>query len=99
MTKRPKLSLSEGKGGDKKQAPGFETAPANNSEVRSEAWREQPGATQRQRRKSTARKPQGVEDEVALERPAWPRGRQVVRAVLVVAAAALSFYLLKRRFF
>lgn len=90
MSRRPKLSLSSHGHVDKKQAPGF-AAAAGNSEITPGATnsapgnRDAPGAAER----GGKRGPQVVVQPAA--------SRRFLKVVLVVVAAALSWYLLKRR--
>ena len=92
MNRRAKLTLSSGKDVDKKPAPDFDDAMSDSSVASPKATDEQPGI-------SAAQSSGLKEDEAVLEMPAWRDRKQVVKVVLIVAATALSLYLLKRRFF
>jgi hypothetical protein len=82
--------LSPDPGVDKKQAPGFEHAPPSASRAGSE-----PSAGDR------AARPEARSGgaRASASPLAWPGGKQVFKAVLVIAATAVSLYLLRRRFF
>ena len=92
MTRRPKLSLSPADAVDKKQAPGFEAAaaPSEDSETTSSATESTP-------ENPAAHNTVIGDDKAVPQATDWFSGRKLVKVVLVVAAAALSLYLLKRR--
>lgn len=90
MKRRSRLSLTPDPGVDKKQAPGFEQAASSSSRARSETSADA-GPT-RPKVKSGG-------TQAGTPTLAWPGGKQVFKAVLVIAAAAVSLYLLKRRLF
>jgi len=111
MKRRPKLSLSPGNNVDKKQAPGFEPAASDRARTAPDPAPPppQPPPVQRPSNDQAARpnpaqtppEPPPVQrpgnDQAARPKPVW--ARPAVKALLIVAATALSLYLLKRRFF
>jgi len=88
MKQRPKLSLSPRNNVDKKQAPGFEPAGSTRTQSAPDPAQAPPKPSPAQR---------SGNDQAVLPKPAW--ARPAVKALLVLAATALSLYLLKRRFF
>lgn len=99
MTRRPKLSLSSGNPIDKKQPPGFEAA------IKLENPQTTPRTT---RAPSATPSPSSHEDirahdpaieatKTVPETKARPAGKQVAKVILVIIAAVLSLYLLRRR--
>lgn len=105
MSRRSKLDLSAGKDHAKQQAPGFEMVSEDVSETSAAAADEQsePITPERITLESpgyTKDEPLSEEQEKPIsDRAGWPNGKQLGRAVIVVAVAALALYLLKRRFF
>ncbi len=108
MSRRPKLSLSSGSKVDKKQAAGFEAAatpsnhvdaqshhiatPADRSEAIPYAAKPSPKAM------GVQNNPPSADDKTAPQAAAaWPGGKRFAKVILIVVAAALSLYLLKRR--
>ncbi len=92
MTRRPKLSLVPDKDPEKKQMPELGPAargPAEDSAVPSETPPSESAERPRTGQPNTT--------SGANQTPA--SATQIVKIVLVVAATALSLYLLKRRFF
>ncbi len=120
MKKRPKLSVSSSKV-DKKQAAGFDPAPAGDLDVKPNKPAEEkpaisasaeqmtnPEQMASAERVTSAERVANPEqmasaeqllNEAGLQKPGWANGKQILKAVLVIAATAASLYLLKRRFF
>ena len=91
MKRRAKLSLAATNGTDKRQAAGFgptTTIPpqTKSSKVRTHA------------NEASTQNPGHATTQCIPERRMWPSSRQIAKALLVVAASALAFYLVKRRF-
>ena len=95
MSRRPKLSLSPGNTVDKKQAKGF-AAPIASSDHAEETA---PRATVTYPGDMDADARPSVNDTTASQSTTWSNRNRLVKVVLVVVAAALSLYLLKRRLF
>jgi hypothetical protein len=94
VKRRSKLSLSPDAGVNKKQAPGFEHAESSGFQTG-----RKPGGAKRPASASARSKAEAEGGRPRNSMPTWPNGRQVFKAVLVIAATAVSLYLLKRRFF
>ncbi len=95
MSRRPKLSLSPDNNTHKKQASGFFEAAAPSTHANTTQDATKPAPEDIGNRNSTS----GIDKTVpqVSQTTTWPTGRQFVKVVLVVVAAALSLYLLKRR--
>jgi hypothetical protein len=92
MKRRSRLDLSSGKNTNKQQPAGLdaeEPRPAGNSQ----------GATGNKARERVSRHFANVENACAPGKPGWPFSRRFATVLVVTAAAGLSLYLLKRRFF
>jgi hypothetical protein len=92
MKRRPRLDLSSGKNANKKQPAGLDAeepgvAGSSAGEVKHEA------------RGRSSRRFAAAGNSCTPGEPGWPFGRQFTRILVVAAAAALSLYLVKRRFF
>ena len=93
MTRRSKLSLAPEQSPETKPVPGFEEAP--------------PGTPEGQVRRDPRQAPPASPEPCAESdrRPATapkaklPNAKRVLQTLAVVAAAAVTLYLLKRRFF
>lgn len=95
MSRRPKLSLSPYNNVEKTQAKGF-TAPMASSDRAEETA---PRATDTYHGDVDAGTRPSGNDTTASQSTTWPDRNRWVKVVLVVVAAALSLYLLKRRLF
>jgi hypothetical protein len=94
MKRRPRLDLSSGKNANKKQPAGLdaeEPRPAGNpqgetgNEARAREW--------------SSRRFAAAGSSCAPGETGWPFSGRFAKILVVTAAAALSVYLLKRRFF
>lgn len=93
MSRRPKLSLSPDNSVDKRQAPGFEAAAAFENRESST-----PTATEESSHENRAGRESVSEDARTVQQATtWPVGMRFVKVALVMVAAVLSLYLLKRR--
>ena len=110
MKKRPKLSVSSGSKVEKQQAPGFDTGAAvSGLDAKPDKLAEEKPAmsakpdqitnTEHIANAEHVANAEQMMNEAGLQKPAWANGRQIVKAVLVIAATAASLYLIKRRFF
>jgi hypothetical protein len=94
MTKRPKLSLDASEESVKKRPDGFRAPPSPTT---------RPGLTLRQEARADTNAPPATNTErgpQALKQSStWLNPGTVVKTLLVVGAAALSIYFLKRRLF
>ena len=91
MKRRSRLNLSAGVADDKEQAAGFDRVTAAHSDSVAE-----PESVETQGQNSVGTEQPRARKQV--ERGATPRAT-IIRTVAVIAAAALAFYLLKRRLF
>jgi len=102
MTKRPKLSLSSPQQNTKKRPSTFEVATAPSKPIR-----DVPPEPPAKPAASTPPPPASVSaptrakraDTSLSKQPTWLNAGTIVKAVLIVGAAALSIFLLKRRLF
>lgn len=94
MTKRPKLSISQPQGGVRKRPDGFRVPPRPPKKPVPSALRELPPKPA-----SPSREQAAASKELQPQAATWLNARTIAKTLLVVGAAALSIYFLKRRLF
>ena len=97
MTRRPKLSLSSGNPIDKKEPPGFEAAIKLENPQTTPRTTRAPSAIPSSHEDIRAHDPAIEATKTVPETKARPAGKQVAKVILVIIAAVLSLYLLRRR--
>lgn len=91
MNRRPKLNLTPGQEVPKKRPAGFDKSKPTGEETMQDTQQTQKPHVAG----ATATEPQIELPEAA----GWMDGKKLLKVALVVAAAGLSFYFLKRRFY
>jgi hypothetical protein len=90
VNRRPKLNLTPDREVRKKAPTGFDNNP--------------PGGDDRMQDNQQTQQPHAAgatatESQIELPAPGWMDGKKLLKVALIVAAAGLSIYFLKRRFY